>query len=121
MATELNEAALKTARTVESELWAQVPKNIPYSGEAGIQAIQRHLSELLPEESLPPIIEGYLRRITAVDPDTGRAVGTTTGEMQKVRSRALQLARDAMNGANPDSNMARIYGDVAEPCRSPKN
>jgi len=120
IANDIMGAALSQSRKAETALWQTVPKDVKSMGEAGLAAIRRHLDELVPGQELPKVVTLYLQRATAIDEVTGAAVGTTTGELQKMRSQFLSLARDAASkmggttGGVSSRNLARIYGDIAE-------
>tara|TARA_R110000824_G_scaffold3241_2_gene15392 strand:+ start:13256 stop:16015 length:2760 start_codon:yes stop_codon:yes gene_type:complete len=110
--------AMSESRKVEGELWDGVDKSIEISGDFTALAISTLKNDLLPEEKLPAIIEGFLKR---VDKNTktlskGGEIDPkdiiTTGDMMRLRSRALELARDAQVAGK--SGDARIFGNVAE-------
>lgn len=100
------ETAMKDARSAESELWEVVPKDIIGTADTLISRFAKIRSSLLPEEPLPAIAEGFVKRMT----DGNGA--TTSGELIQVRSRMLALSREAMGQGK--ANDARIYGQLAE-------
>ncbi len=98
--------ALEDSRAVERELWGKVGRDLPAT--AG-NVIGRHAeirADLLPEETLPEIVEGFVQRTSEA------GGGTTSGEWMRFRSRALALAREAEGQGK--FNEARIYGEMAE-------
>lgn len=118
------EKSLADVNVVEKELWDGVTKTIP----AQTTSLRAALNEIVAEgyeEGLkkpPELITRFLNRVDTpkasvfVDaqgrPMTTRAAGTTTGEMAKVRSDLLDLARAAAR--DPDqAGMARIYSNLA--------
>jgi hypothetical protein len=111
VARESLESALTESRKVESELWEKLPKDIPINiGKARIHGImpeiKRIRDQLLPEESLPPLVEKFVERMAT---ENG---ATNFGELRLFRSRMLSLAREAQ--AKSDFNDARIFGSLAE-------
>lgn len=102
-ANELVDQALRDVRAVETELWEKVPKDMTANAESIIQRFAKIRNELLPEERMPEIVEGFVKRV---------GQGTTSGELMRFRSRALALAREA--GAQGKANDARIFGSLAE-------
>lgn len=108
-ASELLDGALRDARTIESELWSQVPTDIPIkltNRQGGLFATYDDIrAGLLPREPMPAVVEGTIQ-------DLREAKTTTLGELQRLRSRMLALARAAAGQGN--ANDARIYGNLAE-------
>ena len=96
--------ALEDARTVERELWGQVSRDLPATAENVVSRFDGIRDELLPEEALPQVIEGFAERV--------RDGTTTSGELTRFRSRMLSLAREAQGQGR--SNDARILGEMAE-------
>lgn len=111
LSVQANEAlgnALEQARGVERELWSKIPQDFtPVKTDSIKQAADRIRSEMLPEEKLPDIVEGLLARVAG-----GGDSATNSGELLKIRSRMLALAREA--DAQGKANDARIYGTIAE-------
>lgn len=127
VANETLGQALKDVREVESELWSAVPRGIPMRADGVVGRFAEIRAELLPEESLPDVVEGFVARMLGKDFEAiskeGRITqkflreglprdATTSGELIRFRSRALALARDA--AAQGKHNDARILGQMAE-------
>lgn len=100
------DSALSDARKVESELWSKIPREVPASATNLLERHARIRDQLLPEESLPAIVEGFVSRMGQDD------ALVTSGELLRFRSRMLSLAREHSSKGN--SNEARIYGEMAE-------
>lgn len=100
------EKAMQDARTVESELWEQVPKDVRASATSVLESYDNLRAGMLPEETFPNIVEGFVGRMR-----DGQAA-TTSGELILFRSRALALARES--DVQGKVNDARIYGRLAE-------
>lgn len=127
-ADELLNGALRDVRTAERELWEAIPRDVQ-GGTANLTARYAELkNELLPNETLPTVIEGFVRQLSK-NAEQGSILGadgkplrsfligddvgqTTSGNLLRFRSRALELARDA--AANGNSGDARRYGILAE-------
>lgn len=107
-AREALETTLGEAREAERDLWGQIPREAPASAGGLVDTYDNLRADLLPEEALPAVVEGFVGRMRE---QQGR---TTVGELLRFRSRALELARDAVSGANPNRNDARIFGNMAE-------
>lgn len=105
-ASEAVQTALDEARQAESELWARVPREVETSTTNVADAYNSVRAQLLPEEPLPNVVEGFVQRMG----DQNNL--TTSGELLRFRSRALALAREAQ--AAQKFNDARIYGVMAE-------
>lgn len=120
--------AMEDARGVERELWEQVGRDAPARTDALLRRYEEIRAGLLPEESLPGIVEGFVARMRGdaalpgdvaalVERTFGRGAAgpqgqTSAGELIRLRSRLLSLAREA--GGQGKSNDARIYGEMAE-------
>lgn len=98
--------ALSDSRKVESALWEGIPVGVPSQSTNIVDRVNNIKGEFLPEEKLPTVIEGFLKRME----ESGGV--TSTDELIKLRKRALALARQA--DAKGDFNDARVYGAVAE-------
>ena len=112
------EKALSDTRAVERDLWSRVPDKIPAFPENLLAKYSEMKGQMLPEESMPDVVEGFVRRMEKgrglVGPN-GQPVAdaeTTTGELLLLRSRMLVFAREAE--AKGAFNEARIYGNMAE-------
>lgn len=105
-AHELVEGALHDVRKAEADLWGRVPRDIPADTGNLTTRFDTLKAGLLPEERLPEVVEGFMARMSE-----NKGV-TTTGELMRFRSRALELAREA--AAKNEFNDARIYGNLAE-------
>jgi hypothetical protein len=104
-ASQIMDEAMSQVRTVERELWGKIDRTLPGTSQ-NIQQIANELrtGSMLPEETFPPLVEGFLKR-TAEAP-------TSTGELLIFRSRMLEEARKA--ASQGDGFNARIYGQMAE-------
>lgn len=137
---ELIRGATQQGRRTERALWAKVPQELPSPGKSVIKTYDSIEMQRFPEETLPPIIEGFVARTRAgvVEPvvRTGAKLseegklfleelrtllgsvpnistsGTTSGQLIMLRSRALALGRDAAAQQRQDD--ARVYGRFAE-------
>ena len=112
------EKALTDTRAVERDLWSKVPQDIPAFPENLLAKYAEMKGQMLPEESMPAVVEGFVRRMEKgkglVGP-SGKPMAdpeTTTGELLLLRSRMLMFAREAE--AKGAFNEARIYGNMAE-------
>ena len=110
--------ALEDARKVETELWDQVDKALPVGNTNTVSMIHAMKGDMLPEESLPGIIEGFLKRQESITKKLAEGVeldpdeALTVGELTLIRSRSLALAREAQVAGKFSD--ARVYGNVAE-------
>lgn len=103
-AHEIMSESLEGARGVEKQLWGFVDQKLPSTADSVVEAHAVLKGQLLPEEVLPDVIEGFVERV-------GKE-GTTSGELLRFRSRMLALARDAAGQKKWDQ--ARILGEMAE-------
>lgn len=127
-ADDLLQGALRDVRSAERDLWEKIPRDVTGSAENLTATYTKLKNELLPNETLPSVIEGFVKQLTKegeqaailgadgkpirqfmVGSNTGE---TTSGNLLRFRSRALELARDA--AANGNSGDARRYGLLAE-------
>lgn len=122
------EKALSEARFQERELWAAVPRDIPAAAPNIIGRYKAIRAERLPEEKLPPLVEGFVKRVSGADespelddlrqvlPDAQSQPPTETptnsGELLVFRGRMLELAREA--AADNRFGDARVFGLLAE-------
>jgi len=100
------EQALKDARAAENDLWGAVPKDTIVTVPSILDRYKSIRSELLPEEPIPDVIEGFVSRM-----NKGNGATTAT-EVLRFRSRSLALAREAASQGK--FNDARILGELAE-------
>lgn len=100
------EGSLVDSRRTESKLWEAVAKEVPASAKGIVERFNALKSQMLPEEALPKIVEGFVERMAA---NKNRS---TSGELIMFRSRALALARES--DIQGKVNDARIYGELAE-------
>lgn len=103
-------STLREARGEERKLWEAVPRdleaNLGATPDGLLAAYAQVRSEILPEESLPHVIEGFVSRM-------GKQKNlTTSGEMIRFRSRMLDLSRD--RAGRGEWNEARIFGTLGE-------
>jgi len=120
----IQDDALSDMRMIESSLWEGIPNTTEVTNEGVLSAYQNLRRGLLPEESSPDLVDGFVRRISQQSDDaaeegaaaidlTDLEPGTTTaGELVRFRSRMLAKARDASAQGNND--LARQYSDMAE-------
>lgn len=111
--------ALTEARRVEDELWSVVPREQVARADGILAQYDALKGDMLPEEQLPAVVEGFVRRmrpeqttLEGADELLGEAVQPTFGELQRFRSRMLTFARDA--AAQQKFDEARMYGVLAE-------
>lgn len=127
---QVMDSALEDVRAVERENWAKVPQDLPGEASNVLHAIDAIKANRLPEEALPPIVEGFARRMKGEDigdlpEETQRLIeeafggaakegspATTTGELILLRSRMLTRAREAAAQHRMDD--ARVYGQIGE-------
>ena len=102
------EFVLDQARAAETELWQKIPRDTPAYGGAVVNAYRSARGDLLPNEQLPAVIEGFIEDLMQAGQNTN------VGDLLRARSRFLQLARQSASGANPNWNEARIYGQLAD-------
>lgn len=120
------DGAITDSRTHERSVWGQVDRNLTAITEGVLASYDHHRGEMLPEEPLPAIVEGWIRRHRkplldengrpSLDPFTGEPeveiLPTNSGELIRLRSRMLAKAREAADKS--EWSDARIYGDIAE-------
>jgi hypothetical protein len=119
-------AASQAARGTESQLWGQVPRDVPLEPANVLAARQQIRDRLLPNENMPAPVEGFtgaLARQADEGIDTGllNAAGepitrpgqaeATSGDLLRLRNRALEASRDAR--AAGDLNLARQMDQIA--------
>lgn len=100
--------AMDDVRTVESELWSKIDKEIviPLSEDMEIFKRYKELkSQLLPRETMGEIIEGTIADLS----DAGQA---SVGDLVRLRSRLLSMAKSEMANSKPFE--ARQLGVLAE-------
>jgi len=128
-AREAIDQSIQTARANERALWEQIPRDIPIEPTGVLAARERIRSELLPNEKMPDPIELFTGNLatqagqrvdTGVLGPTGEAITrqgqaqTTSGDLLRLRNRALTAARDASSGSNPDFSLARQMNEIAD-------
>ena len=124
------EKSIADARVVETDLWNKVDGTRPVQPSNLQKTYNQIVAETLPElrgKKLPSVVRNFLERVTKpqegqfdYDPETlsvkpmgTEPIGTNAGEMRKLRSELLTLARAASR--DPDqAGMERIYSDLAE-------
>jgi hypothetical protein len=126
-AREALEAAKQSAKGTERAAWEAVPRDIAIEPENVIQARETIRARLLPNEALPQPVETFTRGLardadqtvdTGVLDAAGRpitregAAEATSGELLRLRSRALTMARDAR--ARGDFDLANQMNLIAE-------
>jgi hypothetical protein len=95
--------ALRDSRDEETVLWNNVAKNIVARVDSIVARYASLRATMLPEDVVPGVIEKFFKRM-----DETEGI-TTTGELIILRSRYLELAREADN-----ANDKRIFGALAE-------
>ena len=120
----IQDDAISDMRMIESSLWEEIPRETEVSSEGIIDAYQGLRSSLLPEETSPDLVDGFIRRVSAAGDEAAEEgadalnlddleAGTVTaGEIVRFRSRMLAKARDA--SAKGDNDLARQYGNMAQ-------
>ncbi len=128
-AAGIRDAALKDARTMETELWEKIDKDAVIKPESSIESYNAMRDELLPGESFPAPIEGELKRwaksLADVGDDVGgnlvlvfgeeaaeEAVEITAGQVLRLRNRLLNEGRKA--GAAADFDLRRRLENIAD-------
>ena len=130
IARETLDQVIADARAVETDLWSKVDGTRRVETSNLQQTYNQIVAETLPElrgKKLPAVVRNFLERVTqprkaefdydpvtmSVKPMETAASGTNAGEMRKLRSELLALARAASR--DPDqAGMERIYSDLAE-------
>lgn len=120
------EDALQSARGQERHLWGQVPRDLPAQPTNVLAARQGIREELLPNEAMPQPVEtftGNLARQAETPVETGilsasgqpitrpAQVEATSGELLRLRNRALTEARGAR--ARGDFQLERQMNQIA--------
>ncbi len=130
------DGAMDDARAAESELWGRIAKEEGATADNILARVDDLRAERLPEESLPGIVEGFVRRMRGepepsglpdevmemikaafgprVAPVAGQTdnIPTNVGELLRFRSRMLALAREA--NSKSEFSDARAFGQLAE-------
>jgi hypothetical protein len=98
-ANQALEDALSDATATERELWAAVPRDRTLQATSNFDAaVQSARGQLLPNEKLSEPIAGYVADLAQ------RNSKPTTGEFLTLRSRALELAREARSKGDWGTN-----------------
>lgn len=106
--------ALDDARAVETEIWGEIPKDIPVAPENLRQVHQTEVSAgLLPGETvdLPGPVQREIKRLTAKRP---KGKPPTSGELLRLRSRILVETRKEAGSQAPDRDRIRRLGLLAD-------
>jgi len=127
---EILDQTLERTRAIERDLWAEIPANTPMGVNGANRTLAKHSAvrgEMLPDDKLPSLMEKTIARLrdarkTLKAFEAGKEVTKkdlkaaqaqlSLGNMMKVRSEFLRLAREAEK--NGESNLARQYGTLAE-------
>ena len=133
---KIMDEALTSVRTAERELWGKVEKDVPGFADSILARFDDLKAERLPEESLPPIVEGFVRRMRGEDAISGlpedvvrlidnifgsrapasstglKNIPTDSGELMRFRSRMLALSRES--AAKNEWSDARVFGELAD-------
>jgi len=110
-AREILENAEQSAGNRQSAAWDQVLPNETGNASNVLAAREQIKDRLLPEENMPGPIETYTGRL-AQQADTGNA-DVTSGELLRLRTRALTAAKDARSGISPNSDLANQMDTIA--------
>eukprot|EP00873_Tetraselmis_striata_P032027 jgi/Tetstr1/452291/TSEL_039327.t1 len=105
-AHEALSSALTDARRIESDLWGQIPRDVPLSGQGVQGAYQSIRSQMLPDDNLSAPIEAFIERL-----QSGQQM--TSGDFLNLRRDALAAARAASSGDAPNRQLAEMYGQLA--------
>ena len=108
-AYDILEGALSDARKVESDLWSAVPRDAPVTTDNLRGAFEKVRGQLLDEEKLPAPFEAFSRRLSAQFAGPYKQI--STGDLLRLRSRALELSREARG--NRQWSLARHLTDLA--------
>jgi hypothetical protein len=132
-ARDILEGALKKARATESALWNKVPEDITVQPTNTVSAFEKIKGEMLPEDSLPSLVENVMTRFkgstetkisqvpTGLFDESGAPImksvseagkPVTVKDIQTLRSSLLEDARSAR--ANNDFKTARRYENIAD-------
>lgn len=116
--------ALDDARKQERQLWERVDRDIPVEPNDTIEAWEDVRGRLLDEETLPAPVDAALRRFS----ETGEV---TSGDILRLRSRLLAMARTARGQGNFDlssqltqiangalDDLSRLGGDAVDIART---
>lgn len=101
--------ALKDARKVETSLWEKIPKKTPLAPDSLIARFDDVKTRLLPEESLPPIAEKFVKRMKGLK---AKGQASNAGELLTFRSRMLALGREA--SAKQNFSEASQFSELAD-------
>src|SRR6185437_4502179 len=108
--------SLGKAREQESKLWGEIPKDVPANFNGSMAAARDTKATYLPEtEVVPSGLSSYFKSVKANDGTISwvwKLPKTTTGDLAKLRSTSLKLAREAQSSG--DWKNAGLYGKVAE-------
>lgn len=129
-ARESLDLAIADARKAETDLWSKVDATRPVQIDNLQSTFDEIVGDTLPElrgKKMPKVVRDFIDRVSSptqgqfeYDPDTlsvrpmtGDVMGTNAGEMRKLRSELLAMARGAAR--DPDQvGMERIYNELAE-------
>lgn len=112
-ARNILEDALTTARNTENQLWSGVDRTLTLNTNNTLKSYNLIKSELSPGEKLPEPLEALIKSIKKGDKKLGLKKGqTTSGNLLRVRSRYLKLAREARS--KKEFSDARHYQKVAD-------
>jgi|GEM_PF-3387399 len=129
-AREALDKSIEASRAAEKGLWEAVDGTRPVATTNLQQTYDEIIADTLPElrgKKMPAVVRDFLTRVSKegdgefrYDPETmsvlpieGAPAGTNAGEMRKLRSELLSMARAASR--DPDQvGMERIYSDLAE-------
>src|SRR6185437_4298211 len=93
--------SLGKAREQESKLWGEIPKDVPANFNGSMAAARDAKATYLPEtEVVPSGLSSYFKSVKANDGTISwvwKLPKTTTGDLAKLRSTSLKLAREAQS------------------------
>ena len=121
------EGSLRDARKQESALWGRVDRGLDVQPTDTLAAYQGLRDRLMEEETLPDVIENFIKRVKKTLKDDGFTdneidelgrgdVNVTSGDLLRFRSRMLRLNRDLKSGPNANfsaANEAKVLADGA--------
>jgi hypothetical protein len=114
-ARNILEDALSKARATERNLWGRVPQNAPVTPSSTLNSYRSITSEMLPEDSLPGLVDRVMKRFDATvkaEAEGADFTPITFKDLQNLRSDLLEEARGLRSqGQFRD---ARRVGNIAD-------
>jgi hypothetical protein len=119
-AYEALDGALVEVRKVEGELWDAIDKNVPMRPEGTMKAYDDLRATMLVSEKVDPIADAEIARLRPKETKdfmtgivTKEEPSASAGDLARLRSRMLRLARDARSTPG-GADKARQYTAIAE-------